>query len=135
MNSLMEFIWQIIIFLFKKAGDPVSAVTRDLLKNYTEGIQRIYGKSLDAVILYGSYARGDYTEDSDIDIMILVDLSEEEIQKSRDRVSDFTYDFNMDYDLLIMPVVKGMAHFKYWSEAYPFYQNVEKEGVNLNAAS
>ena len=126
MNSLMEFIWQIIIFLFKKAGDPVSAVTRDLLKNYTEGIQRIYGKSLDAVILYGSYARGDYTEDSDIDIMILVD---------RDRVSDFTYDFNMDYDLLIMPVVKGMAHFKYWSEAYPFYQNVEKEGVNLYAAS
>ena len=109
MNSLMEFIWQIIIFLFKKAGDPVSAVTRDLLKNYTE--------------------------DSDIDIMILVDLSEEEIQKSRDRVSDFTYDFNMDYDLLIMPVVKGMAHFKYWSEAYPFYQNVEKEGVNLYAAS
>ena len=135
MNSLMEFIWQIIIFLFKKAGDPVSAVTRDLLKNYTEGIQRTYGKSLDAVILYGSYARGDYTEDSDIDIMILVDLSEEEIQKSRDRVSDFTYDFNMDYDLLIMPVVKGMAHFKYWSEAYPFYQNVEKEGVNLYAAS
>ena len=131
MNSLMEFIWQIIIFLFKKAGDPVSAVTRDLLKNYTEGIQRIYGKSLDAVILYGSYARGDYTEDSDIDIMILVDLSEEEIQKSRDRVSDFTYDFNMDYDVDIKPIAKNQEHFNKWVEVYPFYSNVASEGVKL----
>ena len=127
----MEFIWQIIIFLFKKAGDPVSAVTRDLLKNYTEGIQRIYGKSLDAVILYGSYARGDYTEDSDIDIMILVDLSEEEIQKSRDRVSDFTYDFNMDYDVDIKPIAKNQEHFNKWVEVYPFYSNVASEGVKL----
>lgn len=30
-----------------------------------------------SVILYGSYARGDYTSDSDVDIMILVNLSEE----------------------------------------------------------
>lgn len=28
------------------------------------------------MILYGSYARGDYTEDSDIDIMVLLDLSD-----------------------------------------------------------
>ena len=108
---------------------------KELLDKYIAEIKKIYGTHLQEVILYGSYARGDFKEDSDIDIMILVDLSEEEIQKSRDRVSDFTYDFNMDYDLLIMPVVKGMAHFKYWSEAYPFYQNVEKEGVNLYAAS
>ena len=108
---------------------------QNLIKQYVNEIKQIYGTHLRQIILYGSYARGDFRPDSDIDIMILVDLSEEEIQKSRDRVSDFTYDFNMDYDLLIMPVVKGMAHFKYWSEAYPFYQNVEKEGVNLYAAS
>ena len=108
---------------------------QNLIKQYVNEIKQIYGTLLRQIILYGSYARGDFRPDSDIDIMILVDLSEEEIQKSRDRVSDFTYDFNMDYDLLIMPVVKGMAHFKYWSEAYPFYQNVEKEGVNLYAAS
>ena len=111
------------------------AAKREIIVSFARKVRKILGKNLKQVILYGSYARGDYTEDSDIDIMILVDLSEEEIQKSRDRVSDFTYDFNMDYDLLIMPVVKGMAHFKYWSEAYPFYQNVEKEGVNLYAAS
>ena len=134
MNSLMEFIWQIIIFLFKKAGDPVSAVTRDLLKNYTEGIQRIYGKSLDAVILYGSYARGDYTEDSDIDIMILVDLSDDEIRSRGHMLSDLTFDYNFDNDLEIMPIVKNLDHFNKWLRAYPFYNNVKKEGVELYAA-
>ena len=52
---------------------PVSMKT--LLEQYTKILQKIYGKHLKSVILYGSYARGDYREDSDIDIMILLDLS------------------------------------------------------------
>ena len=48
-----------------------------LLIQYLSEIQKIYGAHLKSVILYGSYARGDYTPDSDIDIMILVDLSVE----------------------------------------------------------
>ena len=109
--------------------------TRELVSQYVEVLCKIYGKHLKTVILYGSYARGDYTKDSDIDIMVLLDLSDIDIKKYRHELSGATYDFNMDYDLLIMPVVKGMAHFKYWSEAYPFYQNVEKEGVNLYDAA
>ena len=50
-----------------------------LLIQYLSEIQKIYGAHLKSVILYGSYARGDYTPDSDIDIMILVDLSVEEM--------------------------------------------------------
>ena len=135
MNSLMEFIWQIIIFLFKKAGDPVSAVTRDLLKNYTEGIQRIYGKSLDAVILYGSYARGDYTPDSDIDIMFLVDLSVEEMDAYSDALSELGFKYNVQHDIWMMPVVKNQQHFYHWAASYPFYSNVQKEGVVLYEAA
>ncbi|MCM1201703.1 MAG: nucleotidyltransferase domain-containing protein [Bacteroides fragilis] len=38
----------------------------DLLNQYVNKIKDIYGQHLKAVILYGSYARGDYREDSDI---------------------------------------------------------------------
>lgn len=103
----------------------------EVLKPYVKKISQIYGKSLEAVILYGSYARGDYTADSDVDIMILVNLPEEDIQSSRSQVSEVTYDFNMEHDMLIMAVVKGTEHFRYWLPVHPFYQNVEREGVRL----
>ena len=57
--------------------------TRNLLDQYTEILQKIYGKHLKKVILYGSYARGDYRDDSDIDIMILLDLSDMDIKQYR----------------------------------------------------
>ena len=50
--------------------------TQDVLFQYVNRIHEIYGRELKAVILYGSYARGDYKADSDIDIMILLDLSD-----------------------------------------------------------
>lgn len=52
-----------------------------LLTDYLAEIQKIYGLHLKSVILYGSYARGDYTPESDVDIMILVDLPDDEIDQ------------------------------------------------------
>ena len=59
------------------AGENIIPVTiKMLLDQYTEILRKIYGSHLKTVILYGSYARGDYKADSDIDIMILLDLSD-----------------------------------------------------------
>lgn len=102
-----------------------------ILKQYVEGIQKIYGRYLKTVILYGSYARGDFRQDSDIDIMILIDLTDIRIEDYRHQLSDFTYDFNEEYGLDIKPIAKSDAHFKKWLNAYPFYANVQKEGVAL----
>ena len=106
----------------------------NMLMNYVETIKEIYGDHIDRIILYGSYARGDFREDSDIDIMILLDISDVEIKKYRHRLSDVTYDFNMDYDTDIKPIAKNRDHFLHWLSAYPFYQNIDKEGVILYAA-
>ena len=62
--------------------------TQTILNQFLEGVKRIYGNHLQNVILYGSYARGDFREDSDIDIMILVDLSDEEIKHKQPGLSD-----------------------------------------------
>ena len=102
-----------------------------LLNQYVNKIKEIYGLHLRSVILYGSYARGDYRKDSDIDIMILLNMTDLEIENYGQQLSDMTYDFNMDYDVDIKPIAKSDDHFRYWSKAYPFYANVEREGIKL----
>lgn len=108
-------------------------IIRNILSQYTNELRKIYGTHLKSIILYGSYARGDFTPDSDIDIMILVDLSDFEIKEYSEKLSRVTFDINLDNELLLMPIVKNVDHFQYWVENYPFYSNVRNEGVSLYA--
>lgn len=66
--------------------------------------------------------------------MILVALLDDEIKEYGEALSDVTVDFNLDFELMIMPIVVNVNHFKYWLSAYPFYKNVQKEGVMLYAS-
>jgi predicted nucleotidyltransferase len=107
----------------------------DLMEQYVCEIKKIYGTHLRKIILYGSYARGDYWEESDIDIMILLDISDLEIKEYFDQLVGMTFDFNMAYDTDIKPIAKNERHFQKWIINYPFYANVNKEGVVLYGAS
>lgn len=107
----------------------------ELIKQYIQKVKEIYGSHLCKVILYGSYARGDFRLDSDVDIMILLDLSDLELKAYSQQLSYMTYDFNLDNDLDINPVAKNEKHFKKWVVNYPFYSNIQKEGVVLYEAA
>ena len=63
------------------------------------------------MLLYGSYARDDFREDSDIDIMILVDLDDPAIKAADRQLSDVTFEINFDHDAMIMPIVQNEALF------------------------
>ena len=110
-------------------------VMSNLLERYIGEVKNLFGGSLRQVILYGSYARGDYREDSDVDVMILVDLTDMEIKEYQRKLSDLTFDFNMDNDLDIKPIVKNEGHFLKWIQNYPFYSNVKMEGEVLFGAA
>ena len=106
-----------------------------LLNQYLSEVKKIYGAHLKRVILYGSYARGDYTADSDIDIMLLVDLLPEDMDAYSDALSELGYEYNVENDIWMMPVVQNIHHFKQGVAAYPFYTTVQKEGVVLYTAA
>ncbi len=57
----------------------------NIIQDFAKNVRKILGNSLDSVIVYGSYVRGDYSELSDIDVMLLVSLGEEEIKKISDQ--------------------------------------------------
>ena len=43
-----------------------------IIKEFHEELDKIYGENLVKVILYGSYARGDFSSDSDIDLLVVL---------------------------------------------------------------
>ena len=105
----------------------------DMIQDFAKNVRKLLGKSLDSVILYGSYARGEDAELSDIDVMILVSLSEEQIKSISDRVSDLAFEYMMKYGVDISPVITNTDHFNYWMDNLPYYRNIKDEGVRLNA--
>ena len=74
---------------------------RDILKDFTEKMEVLFGRSLNKIILYGSYARGDYKENSDIDIMILTSMSEDEIRIIENQVYDIAYDYQLSDNIQV----------------------------------
>ena len=71
--------------------------TIEIIKEFARQVKEILGENLVQVILYGSYARGDYRENSDIDIMILTRLTDQQIEQVENRIYDLAFDFQMEY--------------------------------------
>ena len=112
----------------KKIPDNVKKVINEFIIK----VNNILGSRVKKIILYGSYARGDFNKSSDIDIMILTDLTDDEIYEYFVKISDMAYDIELENDVMFSPLLKNIDRFNYWLEALPFYRNVEKEGVVLN---
>lgn len=106
-------------------------VVHDIMISFANGVKKILGDDLKKIILYGSYARGDYSENSDIDIMVLTTLTDSEIERVESKIYDLAFDFLMDYGVDISVVIKNENQFNYWLGALPFYDNVQREGMVL----
>ena len=65
------------------------------LEIFIKELSKLFGKRIKKIILYGSYARGDFNKNSDIDLMILTDLDDEELKKYRIKVREIALIQNM----------------------------------------
>ena len=101
------------------------------IQKFIEEVKKLLGTRLKKIILYGSYARGDYNKQSDVDIMILTNLSFEEIEDYRDKISDIAYDIELDTGIILSPVIKNIETYNSKVNIVPFYKNIQKEGVIL----
>jgi len=87
-----------------------------------------YGERLKGLYLYGSYARGDFTADSDVDLLIALD-GEVKPTREMDRLSGVVADICLRHDLLVAvyPVpVKWLEERK-----SPLFENIRREGVRV----
>ena len=99
---------------------------RKLMKKFREELVRIYGDKLKAVYLYGSYARGDYRQGSDVDVMILLSNYRNYWNELK-RISQVASDVSLEYDVTVSCI---FVKQKQWENAEkPLIYNIRKEGV------
>ena len=89
----------------------------------------IFGNSITDAYLYGSYARGDYHAESDIDILLTVDLEPEAISKVRRNIGFVTSELSLKHDITVSVTVKPLAQFRQYADVLPYYKNVLREGI------
>ena len=105
-----------------------------ILSEIAKKARETFGDHLDSVILYGSYARGDYTPDSDVDMMILVKgIAPEDLWRYRDSITEKSSELGLAYDVQITPLIKDADTFRKYLSVLPYYQNVDKEGLRIGA--
>lgn len=113
----------------------MQATLGQILNKIANEMQVIFGDKLKEVILFGSRARGDYEKDSDVDVMVLVDMDRYELIKYRNKVYEVSHklDEEYNYEFLIPIILQDAETFNKYKRASEFFRNVASEGVAISA--
>ena len=114
-------------FLKKKTNEELKRITDRIVQRVLDNRDL----SISKIILYGSYARGDANDGSDIDIMILCNNDKAYVQEHERNIWHEVDHVGLDNDIMIQTVVQSEDYFDYWADALPFYKNVKNDGVVL----
>ena len=96
-----------------------------------ELVQTLMQDDLVEIVLYGSCARGDYTEDSDVDIALLTKSDRIEAQKYTGELSMIATELAMKYFAVVNFVCLPYEEFVEKKSWYSYFKNIEKEGEVL----
>ncbi len=80
----------------------------------------------------GSYARGDFQVNSDVEVMILVKLSPEKIEHFEGSVFNLAFHIERAHGIHISRIIKNKDQVEYGADVLPFYRTVRNEGVEIN---
>ncbi len=105
----------------------ISNIYEQMVKCY----RNIYGINITDIFLYGSYARGDYNDESDMDIVAIVKGSRSELQQKLTTIWDFSAEVGLENDIIISPAVIPYDEFEKYKDKLPYYMNIYKEGLKI----
>ncbi len=104
--------------IIKKA---VQEFTNQALKKIPNDITEIY--------LFGSCARGDYDNESDIDVFVVINPSKNSLRKSKDKLLDIASDIGLENDVFLSLTISDKKEWEKNKDFSLLYKNILSEGV------
>ncbi len=100
-----------------------------LLTDFKREVRQLYQSRLADIYLFGSYARGEATEESDVDLLVV--LNDETISPFKEIgvMGDMAYQMGLDYETLISVVPTTRLRFEQMGN--PLYRNILRERERL----
>lgn len=91
-------------------------------EEFARAVENTFGECVHKLILYGSTARGEATERSDVDVLVV--LNEE---TETEELFQLAFDIGVEYGVAIVPHLQTQDHFESRQD-HPFLKNVLEEG-------
>jgi predicted nucleotidyltransferase len=108
---------------------PLTAAEQAALTRFKAALQALLGDNLVSLRLFGSRARGEGTDESDLDVLVLVHRKDPTLCR---RIVDAALDVDLAYDTNVAPAIFTTSEYDLNREyRTPFYRNVEAEGRAL----
>lgn len=101
----------------------------EILNETHRRCQSVFPCKIQDAYLYGSYARGDFDSESDVDILLTVDILPEDLSTYRSSIAVISSDLSLAYDVTVSIAVKPLEQFRRYADVLPYYKNVLREGI------
>ena len=108
---------------------PLTEAEQQSLTRFKSALQSFLKDNLLSLRLFGSRARGEGTEESDLDVLVVVQKKDRAICR---RIVEESLEVDLAYGTNVAPTILSAEEYQRNREyRTPFYRNVEGEGVSL----
>ncbi len=107
----------------------VNIPKRGIIELFVKTLKKRYGNKIDRIILFGSVARGEDREDSDIDILLVTNYDSFKMQRL---VSDIVVDILLKTGVYVSVKVLSSEEYNFLKKIKSsFYRSILEEGITI----
>jgi predicted nucleotidyltransferase len=113
----------------------MQAMSNELVQTVTSEVvaetKNILKDDIYKIVLYGSYARGDFDNESDIDILIVLNSNMDKVRQYRKQISRVASRVGLKNDIEVSLLLRDRETVEKGTHILPFYKNIMTEGVAI----
>jgi predicted nucleotidyltransferase len=106
-------------------------IVTEIIVELKENLQNILGDNLNKIILYGSYSRLDYSNESDIDFIVLTDSNNSELIDLNEKINSMVVNLSLKYNIVLSVILKNSSQFYSYTGLLPYYSNIVAQGITV----